>query len=212
MSALPYKTTVSVAAASIDLTLLATVKTELGITDTGLDAWLATQITQASQAAATYCNRVFAQETLLDYFRLDCGADKLLLSRIPVASITTVVEDGVTLTAADYELEASTGFLWRLDGADNRSCWAAAKIVVTFIAGYELLATLPPDIERAAIILVKQAYFAKQRDPLVKGETVEIPGVETRRSDFWVGSVPGDNGGIPLEAQALLDPYRIILI
>lgn len=212
MSALPYKTTVSVAAASRDLTTLATVKTELGITDTTLDAWLSAQITQASQAAATYCNRVFAKETLLDYFRLDCGAEKLLLSRQPVASITSVVEDGATLTAADYEFEAATGFLWRLDGSDNRSWWAAAKIVATHISGYELLATLPTDIEKACIVMVKQAYFAKTRDPMVKGESIEIPGVETRRTDLWVGSVPGDNGAIPQEAEGLLGPYRIIPI
>jgi hypothetical protein len=210
MSASPYKTTVSVAAASRDLTVLATVKQELGIANTSQDAWLATQITQASQACATYCNRVFAQETLVDYFRLQNQAAELLfLSRFPVASVDAVVENDVTLDASQYEYEAATGFLWRLDGSDVRSRWSYAKVAVTFKGGYELLETLPPDIERACIVLVKQNYFAKVRDPMVKGSEVDIPDVRRERTDYWVGSASSDNGALPSEVQSLLDPYIV---
>jgi hypothetical protein len=210
MSAIPYKTTVSVVATSIDLTVLATVKAELVLTtvDAARDALLAAFITQASNVCANYCNRMFAEETLVDHFRLSCYADCLVLSRMPVTSITTVVENGVTLTADDYEFDVATGFLWRLDGEDNRSCWSSSKIVVTYVAGYELLATLPYDIERACITLVKQSYFAKTRDPMVKA--VDLPGLE--RTEYWVGSVPGDSSTLPDEVQALLNPYRIIAV
>lgn len=211
MSAAPYKTTVTSAAASFDLTLLATVKSELGITNADHDADIDRWIDQASQTAATYCNRTFAQQTYQGTWRLQEEArrtDMLVLPHFPVASITTVVEDGVTLTAADYEFEAETGFLWRLR-SDERTCWAAAKVVVTFVAGYQLLDQLPHDVERAVIVMVKQNYFAKARDPLVS--EIEIEGVSRRK--YWVGSVPGDdNGALPAEVEALLNPYRIIPI
>src|SRR5262245_46559089 len=70
MDAWPYNSPVIVAASSRDLTVLETVKVELGIqaSDTSRDAYLNTLITQASQIIATYCNRIFAQETLSDHF------------------------------------------------------------------------------------------------------------------------------------------------
>lgn len=206
----PYKTTVSEAAASIDLTTLATVKAELGITNGTSDADLARFITQMSHAAATYCNRVFAKETVVDYFRPqnECrSTDKLLLSRFPVGTITSVVEDGTTLDAADYEVDPTTGFLWRLSD-DERTSWALAKIVATYAGGYELLDELPNDVERAVIVMVKQAWFAKSQDPMAKAE--EVPGVY--RIERWVGTAPGEIGAIPAEAEALLDPYRIFPI
>lgn len=202
----PFKTTVSVASGTIDLTTPQAVKTELNITDHSLDPWLSSQITRESRAAATYCNREFGKETLIDRFRLDDESipsiEVLVLSRTPLVSITSIVEDGTTLTASQYEFEALTGFVWRLE-SDVRQCWAMASIVVTFVAGYELLTTLPHDIELAVIEMMKQAYFAKQRDPLVK--SVSVDGIGSR--DYWVGSV-GDNAAIPPKAEALLDPYR----
>jgi len=207
---IPYKTTISEAADSIDLTTLATVKSELGITNGASDTELARLITQASQTIATYCNRVFAKEIVVDHFRLqnECrSTDKLMLSRFPVGAISSVVEDGDALTADDYEVDQKTGFLWRLS-SDEHTAWAQAKVLVTYAGGYELLDELPTDIERAAIVLVKQAWFGKSRDPMVKGE--EVPGV--LRTDYWVGATPGDNGALPAEVEGLIGPYRIISI
>lgn len=204
--ALPYMTTVSVAStlpralANID-----TVKLELGITVATSDSLIKTAIDQQSVVAESYCKRVFAKETLIDSFRLTCrGWAPLSLSRWPVVSITSVVEDTTTLTAADYELDASAGMLWRLDGSDRRSSWSSAKIVVTFVAGYALPIGLPRDIERAVTLMVKQAWFSARRDPLVKQENV--PGVY--EATYWIGAV-GDDAGLPPEAAALLDQYRM---
>ncbi len=212
MSASPYKTVIDTPADSIDLTTLATVKSELDITTGEHDTDLQRLITQASRAAATYCNRVFAKEAVTDHFRLqnECrSTDKLMLSRFPVDddATITVTEDGTALTASDYELDPATGFLWRLS-SDERTSWARAKVTVAYSAGYELLAELPEDVERAAVIMVKQAWFSKAQDPSAKAE--EVPGVY--RIERWVGSVPGDNGALPAEAEALLNPYRFIPI
>ena len=44
----------------------------------------------------------------------------------------------MTLAADNWELDAATGELWRLDGDDRRVAWPAAKIVVAYAAGYLL--------------------------------------------------------------------------
>lgn len=205
----PYDITIDIAAASKDMTVLAAVKTELGITGTADDAWLALVIQEESAAACSYCNREFARETVTESFRLE-GEDRcvtgLYLSRTPVASITSVVEDGVTLTAADYELAAADGRLYRLDGAGNRSAWARAKIAVTYAGGYIMLSTLPQDLERAVRTMVKHRWYARQRDPLVKAASLD--GVMSEQ--YWVGDVNSD--GTPAEVTAVLDRYRRIAV
>lgn len=205
MSASPYKTVVVTPGASLDLTTLATVKTEMGITDTDNDAWLQTKITQTSVAIASACGRVFQQETVADYFNLawrSCD-DALVLSRFPVEEIVSVSETNQALPADQYEFQSSNGLLWRMRG-NARSTWTGGRIVVTYSAGYVLLTTLPHDLEQACILLVKQTYFARTRDPLIKGVT--IPGVSTY--DYWVGGV-GQGGGMPPEVQSLIEPYKV---
>lgn len=201
---LPYKTTVTTAASTYDLTVLETVKEELSITSSATDDLLSRLISEQSAVAAAYCGRQFAQETIVDTFRVFCGpCQPLVLSRSPIDSITTIVEAGTTLAADDFEYDSDSGFVWRLSG-DDRSTWADGKTEVTFIAGYELLAELPRDVERAVLQLIKLSYFGRTRDPRAKSETVEGIG----SIDFWVGNVPGKSG-LPADVTELLNPYRM---
>jgi hypothetical protein len=62
---------------------------------------------------------------------------------------------------------------------------------------------LPRDIERAVLILIKDSWYARARDPRARSETVDGIG----RTDLWVGTVPG-GGSLPDEATALLEAYR----
>jgi len=204
MSAVPYKTVVVTPAASIDLTVLATVKMELGITDTENDEWLQTKITQSSQAIASACGRTLAQETVADHFNLGWRScdEALILSRFPVTEIVSLTESNQDLSADQYDF-ATNGLLFRASG-DARIAWNGGRIVVTYTAGYELLTTLPFDLEQACLLLVKQNYFARTRDPLIKG--VAIPGVSTY--DYWVGGV-AQGGGMPPEVQTLIARYKV---
>lgn len=199
--------TVLTPAASFDLTVKAAVKTELGITDKLNDDLIDTLIHQASSVIAGYCGHTLAQEKVTETFRLDRALDCLRLQRWPVSSIASVVEDGTTLTAAGYELNAASGRLFRLDGSDHRFTWVGPKVVVTYTAGYALLTDLPEGVERCAIGLVKLYFFAAKRDPLVKSE--EVPGVYNE--SFWIGGV-GDSGAIPPDLAALLDGVRDLAI
>lgn len=202
--------TVTAASNTYDLTVLATVKAEFAIADNSENARLAIWITQASNIAATYCKRVFAQETLTETFRPDrqrglssARRETLMLARRPIASVTSVTIDDVALTAAEYEFAADAGMLYRLDTSGYRTCWYAAKsIVVIYVAGYELLRTLPNDIERAVILIVNDMRSSQLRDPNLKMKRTE--GVSEYQ--WWI---PGDaKTTLPIEISGLLDPYR----
>jgi hypothetical protein len=200
----PYKTVISVAPVTLDLTVLETVKQELGITDNNSDEILARVISEQSEVASSYCRRPLAQATIIDSFRMWPNTyQPLMPSRRPVVSITEIIEDGTTLLETDYEYDEETGFLWKLNSVDERICWAGGKTVATYVGGYELLTTLPRDIERAVLILIKESWFSLARDPRARSETVEGIG----RTELWVGTVPG-GGALPSDATALLEPYR----
>ncbi|MGE0425412.1 MAG: phage head-tail connector protein [Reyranellaceae bacterium] len=188
-----------------DLTVAETVKRELGVTGTEHDAVLSDLIRQASRTAATSCNRVFAKETVRETLRPEVPFRRLVLDRHPVVCILSIVEDNGTLSAADYELDVASGLVTRLVD-DLPTDWRADKIVITYVAGYDLLTNLPEDVEKAVIALVRGWWFGRARDPLVKAQ--EIPGV--MRQDYWVGAV-GD-GGLPPEFETLLAPYRNVAV
>lgn len=212
----PYMTTVQTAATEKDMTTLADVKSELSIANGGSDEKLSRLIREASADCVRYVERVLAQETVTDFYRanrlltdglsgLRGRVEALQLSRWPVSTIGTVIEDGVTLAASGYELNADAGELWRLDGSDQRIGWARAKITVAYTGGYDMPDGLPEDLQRACIDMVKSLWFRQSRDPLVRQESV--PGVLEQQ--FWVGA-PGDNGALPPDVTARLDPYRWI--
>lgn len=147
-------TTVTVPAASYDLTDLATVHDELSIntTDTSNDGFLQRAITQASSVISSYCNRVFQVETLTDLFYLERNSSlfvrprdpqPLQLSRWPVvavSSVTQIQQDGSTKTltqGVDFKLNASLGWLIRLDSSSGQpTAWEWLSTTVSFKAGF----------------------------------------------------------------------------
>lgn len=200
--------TVTGPATSRDLTVLETVKSELGITDNANDERLSRWISQASGMIESYCRRVFAAETVTEVFRINASIEELTLSRFPVRSVALVSVDGVALESDDYEIDKINGILSRLDSdGDDTICWPYGKLLVSYSAGYELLQELPQDIERACLELVKLMSSSSSRDPLAK--RIEIPGIRT--VDYWVGSL-GSNGAMPPQVVAALDPYRNVRV
>lgn len=198
--------TVTAPADTIDLTVLATVKTALDITGDDNDAKLQGWITQASAIAASYCKRVFGQETLSELYRPQrqraITSDTLILSRRPVTSITSVTIDDTVLDTSEYEVNYESGLLSRLDSTGYPVRWYAAKsIVVVYVAGYELLATLPNDIEAAVIAMVRDFNSDSLRDPnLIEKETFGVS-----RYRWWAPDQIKTT--LPIEISGLLDPY-----
>lgn len=210
-------TTIVTPAASIALVSLADVKADLGLAATDDDALLTSWIGRVSSAIAQYCNRTLAVETVRDdvWFERDPypwqvpgGVSPLYLSRWPVvaspAAVVTVL-DTVLVADDDYRLDAARGQIIRLDGRGMPAAWSSVPTSITYAAGF---AVIPPDIQDAAIRLVKGRWFARQRDPLLKRE--DIPGV--RSAEYWVDTGAAATGAMPPDVVDLLDNYRVPVI
>lgn len=197
----------TVTTAASDRTLLTTaeLRAAIGITDASQDTTLATIGARVASTIARLCRVAEAapspvtlrSEVLTEVFRLNTGADELILARRPVTSITSIVADDVTLEATEYEVEAGSGLLFYLCD-DYRTMWTANKITVVYTAGW---ATVPDDLKLAAAKLVGDIYHAGTRDPNLKRH--QIDGVGER--EFWVS--PASDPLASEEVMQLLIPY-----
>jgi hypothetical protein len=194
-------------AACMDLTILETVKDELGIpqSDVSKDDRLAILIKQASGIVADYCDRIFGAEEVIETFWSDWPwetARSFMLTREPVSEIVSVEIDGVIQDPSTYRM-ASDGHLHRI-GTTGLTFWCfTGTVIIQYIAGYVLLDDLPYGIERAALSLIKGYHTSTGRDPMVRSEG--IPGL--RDVSYQVGSL-GDSSTLPPEVIALLTPHR----
>lgn len=191
-------------ATNTQLTTVATVKTELGIYNGPADdIWIADAIDRASDTITRYCNCVLTREVLQETIVLKRPTESLMLTRFPV--VIADVEVTVDGTGALTEVDGFSGLVYRLDASGNRILWAAGRIVVIYGAGYILPGDdgrdLPYDLERAAILLVKSAYFARQRDPLLKSENIP----DALQSSYWMGDLPP-------EVEGILSRYRVVAL
>lgn len=159
-----------------DLVDLATVKLELGITDTGSDTILDPIITQCSKAIARYCRRQFIEQNVTQTFfpdvsrhhRLTSKSNAIVLSRKPISSITTITLDGNAIDAAHVRIISKEGMLYRLTDDEYVTGWDITKLLeIVYIGGY---ASIPEDIQRAAILWIKEFFIGIEDDPRVKSE------------------------------------------
>lgn len=198
---------VTTPAATTYLTTVAAVKTELGLTSNEHDAQLAGYISQASASVKSYCNRIFARESVSETFRLEQRQRGLILARFPVSAIDAIVENDETLAETDYDLDTDNGALWRVR-SDSPADWPCGKIVVAYTAGYLLPGDenrdLPEDVERAAITLAVQSFNSAGVDATMKRESVDGIGSRER--------FPLSANGMTPEADALLARYRQVAI
>lgn len=203
-------TTVVTPPTAAALTTLASVKAELSITDSSQDTLLTSYIGSASAAISQFCNRAFGVSTIKDEawpdrepysFQFPGSLSSIQLSNWPVVAITTLTENGDALVdGADYRVDKATGTLYRLDGLGYVKPWLAWPIVATYNAGF---ATIPADIDDAAVRMVKARYLARGRDPFMKQEN--IPGV--REVTYWVATGT-DAGNMPPDVADILENYR----
>lgn len=169
--------------------------------DASQDAALEPLIDQASAAIVAFIGQPLARATYRETVWSRLASDSLILSRFPVASIASVGIDGADIDAEGYRVDQATGIVHRRSPTRCGPFWPAGETVVEYAAGYELPDDLPADIQRAAILLLRQAHMAAGRDPLLRSE--ETDGVASF-SYFAAGAA-----AVPLEAQALLSPYQL---
>jgi len=207
--------TVSGAAADRNLLTLAEMKTALAITGSGSNDALTALGLQISDMIARECcvaadgvaPPTLRRETIVETLRLDRRVSPLRLARRFVDSITSIVEAGVTLNVADYEVEKAAGLIRRLDASGDIVCWPGEKIVVTYLAGFE---TVPEPLKLAAITVLREQWSAASRDPNVRAEAVDGIG----RTEYWVNSSTGASSSRAMSsvAMAMLGPYATMVL
>jgi hypothetical protein len=205
--------TVTTAASDHALLTIGEMRTLAGATDgsqdvalTALGLRIAAAITaECNVAIGVGANPTLLQETLTETFFYVDG-EILNLSRRFDVTITSVVEDDITLDTDEYLVEPESGFLNRLD-TDGYPCrWCAQKVVVVYQAGF---ATVPSDLKQAAMDTYRATYLEETRDPLVKRLREDIPGVREIETDYWVGTMPGQSEGpIPAQVMGQLKRFR----
>jgi hypothetical protein len=94
--------------ASATLTTLAAVKLYMGISNTAQDAKLTALLTAASFAIENYCDRVFAEQTLIEYYdgRDNWRNGYLHLKQMPVTSIARIASEPVAALTVKNESAA----------------------------------------------------------------------------------------------------------
>lgn len=126
----------------LPLVSLADIKTYLNITSTTSDEELRQFILEASDIAERLTGRQLRRKTLTETYN---GSDAvspyrgkmaLRLLKIPVISITSVVENGLTLDPSVYTLSPDSGILYR-GSTLWRQPWLPGEqnITVTYVAG-----------------------------------------------------------------------------
>lgn len=157
---------VTVPATSIDLIELDELKLALNITGTTQDAMLSDMITRVSAEIAAYCNnRVFGFETVVETFtEMPVDINRLYLARFPVpqdaTGITAITSGGVPFTypnGGSLLLDSLWGKLTMSSGVFTE------QTIIEYSGGYNLPDEAPPALKQAAVILLREAYYASLR-------------------------------------------------
>lgn len=182
------------------LTTVARMEAELSIS--GASATLEPLIEEASAELQAACGRNFYSASgVEEKVRGYGGAFMSVRDHLPLTSITSIVfDDGdtqTTIDSDDYEIEDAASGLIRHKGAgwqwtaleggditrDPRPGTEERLYVITYVGGYVTpeqggTRTLPYDIERAVIDMVKALYWARGRDPGVRSKGVSRASVQ----------------------------------
>jgi hypothetical protein len=200
---------VTIVASERGLLSLTELRAATGVTDGSKDAALMALGATVASTLARICRiptdgvtpPTFRLETLAETIELEFHQEKLILSRRPIVSVASVVENGVTLLADEYRIEAGAGLLQRRISG-YRSHWpASVDIVVSYDAGW---ATVPDDLKLAATKTANLFWSESgptPRDPNLKRERIE--GVS--EFEYWVP--PASDPLLSAEISELLTPY-----
>jgi hypothetical protein len=163
------------------LTTIARVKSFLGITSTAEDSFLTDLIAIATNTIQNYVGRTFSLETITENLP-GTGTAKLVLSKYPIVSITSITDETGLIDASGYEIsDKMAGTVYRKDGifffkgqvtgllGFNNEKEAANNITAVYQAGYS---SVPLDVEMAAISYVRSMYLGRSRDNTVSSESV----------------------------------------
>jgi hypothetical protein len=136
---------------------------------------------------------------------------------VQVIQTLSVGETQSLVYGSDYTIDFQRGWLIRLNewtGVSEK--WEAEPVNVQYQAGYfssTLLQSgtdnVPEDLEEACLRLVTARFKARGRDPMLV-EQSQPQALGTQR--WWIGQMPGQNGALPPEIEAMVRPYRVPVV
>lgn len=192
------RTTIIAPPAQTALTTATTVRAELP-TLTQSDALrIPGLIDQASGIICSYLGRGLGMATVKDtFFGHHHHQSVLVLSRVPVASVDTVVAAGAEQDVSSLNLDMASGVFYSY----------GHQVEVTYDGGYMLPGqanrNLPNAIERACIDLVLALWYRAGRgDPMIRSESVDGIG-----STSYLDPAPGMAAAMPHAVAASLQPF-----
>lgn len=151
--------------ADTDVISLAEMKAHLNMTDSVSDAELAVFISAASEVVEDYVGAV-VQRSVTDVF--DGGRSAVLLTVKPVASVTSVTDNGTALDTGAYKVSES-GVLTRVVGRDaGRFTGGVQSLEVVYTAGQAADTASAPRRVKMAALIIAQHLWETQR-PAAQG-------------------------------------------
>ena len=146
----------------------------LSATNVDKDEQLRAFCDSASDACEAYTNREWRRQTFTETY--DGGTGAIALRRGPVVSVTTVTENGVTVAASGYTLDANSGLLLRGGTMSPMYwLWGRQSVVVTYVVG---AAVIPPVVRNGVKEMVRHLWEtqrAGKRNPDDVDATTLIP-------------------------------------
>lgn len=163
-------------------------------------AALAALVTSASAAVENHCRRTFGYSASVVEYLNGNGWGRVWLSRLPVASITSIELAGSSLDVASFGFNPDTGeLIWATGSTDYRHVTPFPRgrrnVKVTYAGGYQ---TIPGPVVEAVVQTVKQLADAARVSGVYQSE--ELGDYKYTLGAGTVYSLP------PLAAQ-LLAPY-----
>lgn len=147
--------------AATDVVTVAETKLQLNMTDTTSDVELAVFISAASEAIEDYVGAV-VNRTVTEVH--DGGRDRVLLSKLPVVSITSVTDNGTVLAASAYKVDAPSGVLTRVAGRGTYPFNPGVQsLSVVYVAGRAASTTAAPNRYKMAALIIIQHLWETQR-------------------------------------------------
>lgn len=142
--------------AATDVVTLAEAKLQLNMTDSASDAELGVFISAASEAIEDYVGAV-VQRPVTE--RFDGGAEQVLLSKIPVASVTSVTDSGTVLDPSAYKVSVN-GVLSRVSGRRRyRFVPGTQSLTVVYVAGKVAdTASVAQRVKMAGLLIVQHLW------------------------------------------------------
>ncbi len=158
--------TIVTPATSTALTTVEAMREELGLD--AADGLLGEFILRASAMVESLCGRSFARERVRETIRARLSGGPILPRRWPVAAIVALTIDGKAVDPVEVSFD---------EGMFERAGGWGREAVITYDAGYVLPGsagrTLPYDIERVVVELVKTDWHNRDRDTSIRSEDVD---------------------------------------